>query len=512
MAELRSTTAIGGKLVWHGGNLRFDPQGETVLYNGYKIYTEHDKPDPHTDLTESVVKRAGDSMSGVLKVNALGEVMRFDGGYSDGQGDNLGGADAWIYLGNKAYAWNLKYRGTSSGADGNEFMIESNQSDRYWSFDHLGNMEYYDGSTHRTMLHTGNQSLLDGRFINVSGDSMTGVFNTLTAPETNEGSRQLRFPSSRPWNFQTRGVGAGAVLYLSSESTDKAFKIEDSSQITALTVGVGANSYVDAERELRERGNRVFSPNNRNITDSVSTTSSTVYASATAAKTANDNANTRVLKSGDTMSGHLLFDVGFGIRRTSEYFLDFNSTDIHMSSIGDITIEADSNDNETTRHLNLIAGLNSLTIDGGAQNSASALKFNSNTVLHTGNYTTNLDGRYVNAAGDSMTGNLTMNENLIYGSSTSRYLKLSGNAELVTPSSVFISADTDTNSTAEYVNIEAGANVLKVKSNAATTHTDDITYNGSVVQHDGRSEMKFEDGAASIVYNSTGESIDFIFS
>ncbi|CAM0112743.1 long tail fiber protein distal subunit [Vibrio phage 6E35-1b] len=46
MAELRSTTAIGGNIVWHGGNLRFDPQGETVLYNGHKIFTEHDTPLP----------------------------------------------------------------------------------------------------------------------------------------------------------------------------------------------------------------------------------------------------------------------------------------------------------------------------------------------------------------------------------------------------------------------------------------------------------------------------------
>ncbi|QIW90683.1 UNVERIFIED_ORG: hypothetical protein GCAPEGMB_00336 [Vibrio phage V07] len=46
MAELRSTTAIGGNIVWHGGNLRFDPQGETIRYQGYKIYTEHDTPLP----------------------------------------------------------------------------------------------------------------------------------------------------------------------------------------------------------------------------------------------------------------------------------------------------------------------------------------------------------------------------------------------------------------------------------------------------------------------------------
>ncbi|MBS9935780.1 tail fiber domain-containing protein [Vibrio alginolyticus] len=58
-------------------------------------------------------------------------------------------------------------------------------------------------------------------------------------------------------------------------------------------------------QEIYENGNRVFSPNNLNISDSVESSDSSVYASSTAVKTANDNANTRVLKSGDTMSGAL---------------------------------------------------------------------------------------------------------------------------------------------------------------------------------------------------------------
>jgi len=41
------------------------------------------------------------------------------------------------------------------------------------------------------------------------------------------------------------------------------------------------------------------------LTDSATTTSSTLAATATAVKAANDNANTRVLKSGDTMTGNL---------------------------------------------------------------------------------------------------------------------------------------------------------------------------------------------------------------
>ncbi len=91
MAELKSTTAIGGNIVWHGGNLRFDPQGDTILYDGYKIFTEHDTPLPGElgngsttsafDKTESdarfapihsagYLRKDGDTMSGKLTVSA----------------------------------------------------------------------------------------------------------------------------------------------------------------------------------------------------------------------------------------------------------------------------------------------------------------------------------------------------------------------------------------------------------------------------------------------------------
>ena len=44
MAELRSSTSIGGNLAWHTGNLRFDTQGNTIRYAGFKLYSENDKP------------------------------------------------------------------------------------------------------------------------------------------------------------------------------------------------------------------------------------------------------------------------------------------------------------------------------------------------------------------------------------------------------------------------------------------------------------------------------------
>ena len=64
------------------------------------------------------------------------------------------------------------------------------------------------------------------------------------------------------------------------------------------------------------------------LTDSVATTSSTLAASATAAKTANENANTRVSKAGDTMTGQLnLYNatqggqLGFAIAGDPTYYM-----------------------------------------------------------------------------------------------------------------------------------------------------------------------------------------------
>lgn len=63
MADLRASTSIGGSLAWHSGNLRFDTQGNTIRYAGFKIYTENDLP----TLTElGAVQKSGDTMTGTL--------------------------------------------------------------------------------------------------------------------------------------------------------------------------------------------------------------------------------------------------------------------------------------------------------------------------------------------------------------------------------------------------------------------------------------------------------------
>lgn len=130
---------------------------------------------------------------------------------------------------------------------------------------------------------------------------------------------------------------------------------------------------------------------------------------------------------GDSMSGHLTFSSGSGIRKDSSYYLNFNNTDIRMSSVGDIIIDADSNDNESSRRLELRAGLNNLKISGGAANNSNGMLYNGYTVLHSNNYAATLDSRYyteteadsrfINITGDTMTGALTMGDNDIRFSS-----------------------------------------------------------------------------------------------
>ena len=71
MADLRASTSIGGNLAWHTGNLRLDTQGNTIRYAGSKIFSENDKPNPDTDLTVPVIKKAGDEMTGTLYTQNL---------------------------------------------------------------------------------------------------------------------------------------------------------------------------------------------------------------------------------------------------------------------------------------------------------------------------------------------------------------------------------------------------------------------------------------------------------
>ncbi|CAM0097927.1 long tail fiber protein distal subunit [Vibrio phage K567] len=130
MAELRSTTAIGGNIVWHGGNLRFDPQGETVLYNGHKVFTEHDTPLPSElgnggttsayTKTESnatfapihaagYVRKDGDTMTG--KLTTSGNDIEIQG--SSPRLTLVDGAKKWFVV-NDGGNWSVREDTTST--------------------------------------------------------------------------------------------------------------------------------------------------------------------------------------------------------------------------------------------------------------------------------------------------------------------------------------------------------------------------------------------------------------
>lgn len=118
-------------------------------------------------------------------------------------------ADAWHEIGNGTYGWKLKYVGSTSGTDGNEFRIEStSNTSKYFQIDHDGNVDI----SGNTVWHAGNfnpsnyitssgtyanlraqattksdvglgsvrnvasysQSEANGRFVNDTGDSMSG--------------------------------------------------------------------------------------------------------------------------------------------------------------------------------------------------------------------------------------------------------------------------------------------------------------------------------------------------
>lgn len=67
-------------------------------------------------------------------------------------------ADAWVRFGNGTYDWLIKYVGSTSGDDGNEFRIESTHSGKYIQFDHDGNFELFNGVAEpvHTIWHSGN--------------------------------------------------------------------------------------------------------------------------------------------------------------------------------------------------------------------------------------------------------------------------------------------------------------------------------------------------------------------
>lgn len=67
MANLKAGTLIGGNMIWHAGNMPLSTSANKVMFNGYMIYTEANKP---TAADVGAVSKAGDTMTGILNVNS----------------------------------------------------------------------------------------------------------------------------------------------------------------------------------------------------------------------------------------------------------------------------------------------------------------------------------------------------------------------------------------------------------------------------------------------------------
>ncbi|AUR86035.1 coil containing protein [Vibrio phage 1.081.O._10N.286.52.C2] len=208
MAELRATTAIGGNLVWHGGNLRFDPQGETIRYLDHKIFTEHDKPDPHTDLTESVVKRAGDTMSGSLTL-----------------GEN-----------------NLQFTGIASASGDITWYNGATQQGRIWN----------SSSTSLSISSAVSTSTTGTGVLNLSGTSLkysgsevftAASYNTLDDRYTRKASPET---VTAPWLFTSAPLMSGDVANTtsSSEGVDLGSGTDSTKYASIYSNSAGANVYI----------------------------------------------------------------------------------------------------------------------------------------------------------------------------------------------------------------------------------------------------------------------------
>jgi putative lipoic acid-binding regulatory protein len=96
------------------------------------------------------------------------------------------------------------------------------------------------------------------------------------------------------------------------------------------------------------------------------------------------------------------------------------------------------------------------------------------------------DGSYVNVTGDTMTGDLTMGDNVIYGDLATTALRVGSQGYFVSVRNIEIRADDDDSSNTEYLLLSAGQNKLKVTSTSgAGTDNNKLTYNSNIVWHAG---------------------------
>ncbi|CAL9993747.1 long tail fiber protein distal subunit [Vibrio phage D479] len=316
MAELRSSTSIGGNLVWHSGNLRFQTQGETVRYSGYKIYTEHDTPLPgelgNGGTTSAYTKTESDAR--FAPINGAGYVSK--------NGDTMSGKLT-------VTSNDIEIQGTSP-------RLTLTEGSKKWYV-------IVDGSKFGIREDTtGTQ-----RFILDNGNADFKVTNFKVAGKT-----VVRTTDSWLRINDTGDSTSGVYFGNSFVRTDGGFQVGSTA----------TNGFVASGSTFNWLGKEIFTANSYTTLDAR-------YINA----------------SGDTMTGLLTMGTNNIRGAASSYELQFNSTDITLTSVGDIWLNADSNDNETSRTVHIKSGQNILKINGGAGSQTDAIQYNGNKVWHAGN-------------------------------------------------------------------------------------------------------------------------------
>lgn len=126
----------------------------------------------------------------------------------------------------------------------------------------------------------------------------------------------------------------------------------------------------DTKGQLKEQGQRVFSPNNRNITSSVSSTSSTIYASAGAAKTAYDRgtealtvANSKLASNGKAVDSDKLDGIDSSVfaRKDQDVRTSANEVSVSNTKVAIVANDGAGNSNITFNHMD-----SKPVVDGGS--------------------------------------------------------------------------------------------------------------------------------------------------
>ncbi|QHJ78857.1 MAG: hypothetical protein [Caudoviricetes sp.] len=83
MAVMKSGSTVGGNLIWHQGILDLNPSDNSIYFKTHKLYSSNDKP-TNVDVglgnvtNDAQVKKAGDTMTGVLKLVQPGATSIFE--------------------------------------------------------------------------------------------------------------------------------------------------------------------------------------------------------------------------------------------------------------------------------------------------------------------------------------------------------------------------------------------------------------------------------------------------